>query len=100
MPTKGKNPSSRNYELGLYSKENVTPYMHVFAYHVPEFLRLCTSISIPFSFFSCQALEKKNHQQVRLYFAKTKKGGGKVYCAAVREIVEIENMEFYMIIYI
>ena len=89
MPQTGKNPRSKNYKLGMYSKENVTPYMHVFVYHVPEFLRYCATIGVPFTYFSCQALEKKNHQQVRLYFAKTKKGGGNIYCAAVKEIVEI-----------
>ncbi|CAB4447042.1 unnamed protein product [Rhizophagus irregularis] len=39
---------------GLYRKEDVTPYMHVFAKHY----------------------KKKNHNQVRLFFGGTTMGGG------------------------
>jgi hypothetical protein len=93
---KGKNPRKQEYKLPMLQKENVTPYMHVFVYHIPEYLQICAEWKIPLSFFSCQSLEKKNHAQVRLYFAKTKKGGGKLYCSPVREILEIENMDFLL----
>ena len=49
---------------GLYRREDVTPYMHVFAMHVPYFMRRLKEIGLSFRLFSTSSIEKKNHDQV------------------------------------
>ena len=49
---------------GLYRKEDITPYMHVFSKHVPEFLRNLKERNLSLRFFSTSSIEKKNHNQV------------------------------------
>jgi hypothetical protein len=45
-----------------------------------------------------ESLEKKNHMQVRIFFTKTRKDGGRNYVAAVKEIMQLENRELYFAI--
>lgn len=52
---------------GLYRKEDVTPYMHVFSQHIPEFLRVLKRKNLSLRFFSTSSIEKKNHNQVNKY---------------------------------
>ncbi|PKK59768.1 hypothetical protein RhiirC2_871175 [Rhizophagus irregularis] len=59
---------------GLYRKEDVTPYMHVFAKHVPQFLRQLKEKGLSLQILSTSSIEKKNHNQVRLFF-----GGSCIY---------------------
>eukprot|EP00732_Lithocolla_globosa_P002009 Lithocolla_globosa_v1_NODE_1175_length_2811_cov_32.185776.p4 type:complete len:107 gc:universal NODE_1175_length_2811_cov_32.185776:2669-2349(-) len=80
----------------MYTTKDIKPYNHCFANHMKDFLKECTRVRIPLPRFDCQALEKKNHQQVRLYFGKTTRDGGKAYKSSVREIAEIENRILYM----
>ncbi|GET56950.1 hypothetical protein GLOIN_2v1810931 [Rhizophagus irregularis DAOM 181602=DAOM 197198] len=61
---------------GLYRKEDVTPYMHVFSQHIPEFLRNLKEKNMGLRVFSTSSIEKKNHNQVRLFFCGTTMGGG------------------------
>ena len=42
--------------LSVYQTKHITPYIHIFVNHVPEFLNLCGSLSP----FSQQGLEKLN----------------------------------------
>lgn len=49
---------------GLYRKEDVTPYMHMFTMHVPYFMRRLKEIGLSFRLFSTSSIEKKNHDQV------------------------------------
>ena len=49
---------------GLYKKEEVTPYMHVFSQHIPEFLRRLKEKNLSLRLFSTSSIEKKNHNQV------------------------------------
>ena len=51
---------------GLYRKEDVTPYMHVFSQHIPEFLRSLKERNLLLRFFSTSSIEKKNHNQVSI----------------------------------
>lgn len=53
---------------GLYRKEDLTPYMHVFAMHVPHFLRQLKEIGLSLRLFSTCSIEKKNHDQVLYLF--------------------------------
>jgi hypothetical protein len=87
--------NQKGYVRGMYLPNDVTPYLHALCNHVHTFLATAASLGIPFRFFSCESLEKKNHDQVRLYFTKTRKDGGKNYKSAVREIMEIENRSLY-----
>jgi hypothetical protein len=49
---------------GLYRKEDITPYMHVFSKHIPEFLRNLKEKNLSLRLFSTSSIEKKNHNQV------------------------------------
>ncbi len=53
---------------GLYRKEDITPYMHVFSKHVPEFLRNIKEKNLSLRLFSTSSIEKKNHNQVIITF--------------------------------
>ena len=50
--------------LKIYQTKDVTPYMHAFNCHVPQFLKLCNNIS----YFNQQGLEKYNDQVSKDYF--------------------------------
>ncbi|CAG8748226.1 10941_t:CDS:2, partial [Funneliformis mosseae] len=54
----------------------VTPYMHVFAKHIPQFLRQLKEKNLSLQIFSTSSIEKKNHNQVRLFFGGTTMDGG------------------------
>ena len=49
---------------GIYRNEDVTPYMHMFAMHVPYFMRQLKVKGLSFRLFSTCSIEKKNHNQV------------------------------------
>ena len=53
--------------LYLYQASDVTPYMHAFRVHVPEFLQLYKNIAN----FNQQVLEKYNDQASKDYFRST-----------------------------
>ena len=50
--------------------KDITPYMHVLAYHVPEVMRMYGNIS----YFCQQGLEKLNHLVTKWYFRSTNFG--------------------------
>jgi hypothetical protein len=50
--------------LGNYRKEDVTPYMHMLAMHVPYFMRRLKEKGLSLRLFSTCSIEKKNHNQV------------------------------------
>ena len=58
----------------FYQASDITPYMHVLVYHIPEMMRIHHHFGL--AAFSCSAVEKKNHQQVSYFFKKTTKDGG------------------------
>jgi len=51
-------------EEGIYPRTSVTPYMHVFAQHIPQFMRQLKQQGLSLRLFSTSSLEKKNHEQV------------------------------------
>lgn len=56
---------------GLYKKEDVTPYMHVFAKHVPQFLRQLKEKSLSLQILSTSSIEKKitiRYKRINLFF--------------------------------
>ena len=59
-PTQGRINSSIQIP-GLYRKEDITPYMHIFAKHVPQFLRQLKEKDLSLQIFSTSSIEKKNH---------------------------------------
>src|SRR4051794_14972467 len=81
------------WHAGMYTTKNVTPYMHLLVYHVPEFIRAHRTIGL--NAFSCSALEKKNHLQVRQFFSKTSKDGFRKDRSAIMGILEAENRSLY-----
>ncbi|RHZ79022.1 hypothetical protein Glove_152g68 [Diversispora epigaea] len=83
---------------GLYKKEDVTPYMHVFSQHIPEFLEKLNEKNLSIRYFSTFSLEKKNHNQVRLFFSGTTMGGGSKEKSVVYDIMEFENRQLYYLL--
>lgn len=79
----------------LYMPSDITPYMHVLVYHGPELMRIHSHWGL--GTFSCEPVEKKNHQQVSYFFTKTMKDGGKLQHRklAIEEIMEYENRNLY-----
>ena len=62
-PTQGHINSSIQIP-SLYQKDDVTPYMHTFAKHIPQFLRQLKEKGLSLQIFSTSSIEKKNHNQV------------------------------------
>jgi hypothetical protein len=56
--------NSANQRDGMYLRTDVTPYMHLFAQHVPQFMRYLKQKGMVLWHFSTSSLEKKNHQQI------------------------------------
>ncbi|CAG8825696.1 21067_t:CDS:2, partial [Cetraspora pellucida] len=79
------------FTRGLYRPNDITPYIHVMVYHLPEFIdsHRCFGIDS----FSCAAVEKKNNQQVSYFFKKTLKDGEHQHTqkAAILEILDYDN---------
>lgn len=73
----------------VHHDEDETPYIHALVYHVPQFLEKCGGLSI----FNCQPVEKKNHQQSRMFHQGTQKGGRK--SSYTKQVMEKENRKIY-----
>ena len=56
--------NSASQKPGLYRKQDVTPYMHVFAQHIHQYMRELKIKNLSLRFFSASSIEKKNHDQV------------------------------------
>jgi len=54
-------------EEGLFPRTSVTPYMHVFSQHIPQFMKQLKQKGLSLRLFSTSSLEKKNHEQVRFH---------------------------------
>ncbi|CAG8854023.1 8677_t:CDS:2, partial [Gigaspora margarita] len=85
------NINSVGFTRGLYRPTDITPYIYVLVYHVPEFIDKHRDIG--FAAFSCSKVEKKYHNHISYFFQKTMKGGGKeeTHKPAIVEIMEHEN---------
>ncbi|RHZ84802.1 hypothetical protein Glove_74g101 [Diversispora epigaea] len=74
-PTK-KTKTSKIEQEGLYQCTDVTPYMHVLAFHIPLFMQELLQQNLCLRWFTISGIEKKNHEHVRLFFGRTTMGGG------------------------
>ena len=66
-PTIGKS-NSANQKKGMFNPTDITPYMHIFACHIRQFLRILKNKNLKFKHFSTSSLEKKNHMHVSNIF--------------------------------
>ena len=57
--------------LSVYSHEDVTPYIHVFVYHLFEFQKINETISTKINKFNLEGLEKKNDIVTCQYYRST-----------------------------
>ncbi|PKY59032.1 hypothetical protein RhiirA4_514176 [Rhizophagus irregularis] len=96
-PNQGQINSSSQIP-GLYRKEDIMPYMHVFSKHIPEFLQNLKEKNLSLWLFSTSSIEKKNHNQVQLFFGGTTMGGGIKEKSVVHNIMEFENRQLYYLI--
>ena len=64
------NYNSTSQKPGLYRKQDVTPYMHIFAQHMHQFMRQLKIKNLSLRFFSTSSIEKKNHNQVIYVYLK------------------------------
>ncbi len=86
-------PRKKNYIKGLYTNNDVTPYIHVMVHHIHEFMSIHHNFGI--KAFTCSPVEKKNHIQISKYFRKTLKNGRKGKKKAVIKILKHENCTLY-----
>jgi hypothetical protein len=56
--------NSISQQQGMYLRTDISPYMHVFAQHIPQFMRYLNQKGMVLQHFLTSSLEKKNHQQV------------------------------------
>ncbi|RIB21264.1 hypothetical protein C2G38_2177075 [Gigaspora rosea] len=82
---------------GLYRKEDVMPYMHMFCMHIPYFMRQLKKKGLLLRLFSTSSI-KKNYNQVKLFFGETMMGGGKKQKPVVYDILEFENQQIFYLI--
>jgi hypothetical protein len=75
-------------ELG--GSEEITPYIHIFVFHVPELIKKYRNINL----FNCQGLEKLNELTIKDFHTSTnKKKQNKAY---LKQLFEKRNrIEFY-----
>lgn len=57
--------------MELFYDDDLTPYIHAFVYHVPQFLQMHGTLIN----FNCQPVEKKNHWQSQTFHRGSQKGG-------------------------
>lgn len=55
--------------LEMYYDDDITPYIHTFVYHVPQFLEMHGTLMQ----FNCQPVEKKNHWQSQAFHRGSQK---------------------------
>jgi hypothetical protein len=56
----------------IYRKEDITPYMHVFVSHIPQFMTKLKEKNLTLRLFSTSSLEKKNHEHVSKFILVSK----------------------------
>jgi hypothetical protein len=84
----------------IYRKEDVSPYMHVFSMHTPQFIRDLKRQGLSLLLFSSSSIEKKNHHHVKLFYGKTCMGGGqKKEQSAIYDLLSFENRQLYYLKY-
>ncbi|RGB25053.1 hypothetical protein C1646_772261 [Rhizophagus diaphanus] len=95
---------------GLYIKEDITPYMHMFTMHISYYMHQLKEKGLSLRLFSTSSIEKKNYNQVKLFFRETTMGGaikkfkklfsrkkGSVFWVTTEEIQVIEELDFLLL---
>ncbi|CAB4414791.1 unnamed protein product [Rhizophagus irregularis] len=77
----------------MYLRTDVTCYIHVLAQHVPQFMRYLKQKGMVLRHFSTSSIEKKNHQQVLLFFGGPTMGRGKSKKPVIHDILYYENRQ-------
>jgi hypothetical protein len=91
--------SNEHQERGLYSSEEITPYMHALVNHVPEMMKLLRAKGLRLRHLSCEPVENKNWKHIRYFFSGSRKGGGGVKdgegSCVLQDMMEVENRRLY-----
>ncbi|GBC32097.1 hypothetical protein GLOIN_2v1811412 [Rhizophagus irregularis DAOM 181602=DAOM 197198] len=84
----------------MFNPTDITPYMHVFAFHIPEFLRKLCDKGLNMRQFSTLSIEKKNHLHVKLFFGGTTMGeeNSNSNHSVLHDMLSFENRLLYYII--
>ncbi|GBC36175.2 hypothetical protein GLOIN_2v1763541 [Rhizophagus irregularis DAOM 181602=DAOM 197198] len=92
--------NSINQKRGMFNPTDITPYMHIFVFHIPEFLRKLQHKGLNMRQFSTSSIEKKNHLHVKLFFGGTTMGGGNNNNnhSVLHDIMSFENRQLYYLI--
>jgi hypothetical protein len=77
-----------NLFLSVYQSKNVTPYIHIFCYHVVEFLRLYGTLAP----FSQQGQEKLNDQLSKIYFRSTSHKRHDAFIQMTKKRIRLERL--------
>ncbi|PKK56372.1 hypothetical protein RhiirC2_800164 [Rhizophagus irregularis] len=72
-------------------------YMHIFAHHIPQFLRILKSKNLQFNHFSTSSFEKKNHMHVWVFFGVITMRSGNKANSVVHDILTYENWQLYFL---
>eukprot|EP00732_Lithocolla_globosa_P001622 Lithocolla_globosa_v1_NODE_841_length_3201_cov_10.126828.p2 type:complete len:227 gc:universal NODE_841_length_3201_cov_10.126828:2130-2810(+) len=84
-------PNRRGYKSGMYGTDIITPYIHAFVFHVPEFMTAFGGLKQ----FSTEAAELKNHVQVSYFFRGSRKGGRN--SCVTQDLMEREGRMIYFL---
>lgn len=77
--------------IDCYFEQHITPYMHAFVYHVPEFMRVYKNLDL----FNLQGLEKLNDISTLIYHRSTNKKNNKNF---LKQMFEKQNrMELFIL---
>ncbi|POG53961.1 hypothetical protein GLOIN_2v1792135 [Rhizophagus irregularis DAOM 181602=DAOM 197198] len=89
-----------SFERGMFNPTDITPYMHIFVFHIPEFLRKLQHKGLNMRQFSTSSIEKKNHLHVKLFFGGTTMGGrnNNNNHSVLHDIMSFENRQLYYLI--
>jgi len=74
---------------GMFDAAKITPYMHMFCEHLPDYL---TGLSFELKDASQQGLEGSNGDRKSRYFRMTNRGAGRRKSDAVRDVLRVELM--------
>ena len=68
-------PHMPGFQRGMYTEQDVTPYMHAAKDHLPRMALKVKQLGFPLLHLSCDANEKINHLQASFQMNHTMKGG-------------------------
>ena len=78
-----------NLFVSLYQTKDVTPYMHSFTFHVPEFIKLYDNITI----FNQQGLEKLNDMTTKYFQRGTNHRDISAFKQILQKAIRLRNLQ-------